>query len=32
MRRSIALTAAASLCLLLSACGNETSLPESVQS
>ena len=28
MRRSIALTAAASLCLLLSACGNETSLPE----
>ena len=32
MRRSIALTAAASLCLLLSACGNETSLPESVLS
>ena len=32
MRRSIALTATASLCLLLSACGNETSLPESVLS
>ena len=32
MRRTIALTAAASLCLLLSACGNETSLPESVLS
>ncbi len=31
MRRTIALTAA-SLCLLLSACGNETSLPESVLS
>ncbi len=32
MRRTIALTVAASLCLLLSACGNETSLPESVLS
>ena len=32
MRRTIALTAAASLCLLLSACGNKTSLAESVLS